>query len=304
MLIREELSQVDRHGTLLHELVHALQDEHSDLAEVVQWAPDNTDRSAALSALAEGDAMSAMVDGLQSEGKTALSYPAGHIQERFFGGEGSEDASIPPIIARSLKVSYVDGLTFVHGLRRRGGWKEVDRIWKTPPTTTEQLLHLDKYDAQEPAVAVPAPAAPSEEWKLLLHDVWGEQNLRLVFEEWTSKEEAKVAAAGWGGDRIAVFARKDAFTLAWHIVADSPEDAREMFKVFRAGIKPAKSSEDSNPDAFCGAASESAPRLAVRLDGSRVFVASAPYLPEAAGAGACLVAGGWIETQMKNLAQE
>ena len=49
---------------------------------------------------------------------------------------------------------------FVNALRRRslakrgvagGGWDAVDEAWRSPPTTTEQLLHMAKYDAHEPA---------------------------------------------------------------------------------------------------------------------------------------------------------
>jgi hypothetical protein len=127
MMIREDLGEVDQQMTLLHELVHALQDQHFELEEIVAWSPDDTDRSGALSALAEGDATSAMFDGMMQEGKTALSFPTGFFQERM-ADEAGDLPGVPPIIARSLKAPYVDGLTFVHALRRRGGWKEVDRV--------------------------------------------------------------------------------------------------------------------------------------------------------------------------------
>lgn len=59
--------------TLWHELVHALQDQHYDLSHLTEWQPDQGDGQAAVHALAEGDATSAMLDAmLKPRGATAL----------------------------------------------------------------------------------------------------------------------------------------------------------------------------------------------------------------------------------------
>jgi hypothetical protein len=73
----------DLHGeeadvTLWHELVHALQDQHYDLSSLTEWQPDLGDAQAAVHALAEGDATSAMLDAmLKPRGVTALEVPDG-----------------------------------------------------------------------------------------------------------------------------------------------------------------------------------------------------------------------------------
>jgi hypothetical protein len=234
MLIRSGLGPADRQMTLLHELVHALQDQHYDVMEVVEWTPDDTDRSGALSALAEGDATSAMFDGMMKDGKTALSLPPGFIQERM-RADGDLPAGVPSIIHRSLTASYIDGLTFVHELRARGGFPAVDEAWKRPPITTEQILHLDKYDTNEGPLVVPVPKAPSDEFELVLHDTWGEQNLRLIFEEWLDLENATAAATGWGGDRIVAYRSSSQTITVWHLVADDEAAARRYFSALSQG---------------------------------------------------------------------
>ena len=58
------------------------------------------------------------------------------------------------MLQSSLTAPYVDGFALVQELRRRGGWPAVDKALKSLPATTEQLLHLDKLDAREAALAV------------------------------------------------------------------------------------------------------------------------------------------------------
>ncbi len=297
MLIRAELSPADREMTLLHELVHALQDQHYDVMDVVEWEPDDTDRSGALSALAEGDATSAMFDGMMSEGKTALSLPPGFIQERMRADTDAPEG-VPPIIHRSLKASYIDGLTFVHQLRHRGGFAAVDEAWKRPPITTEQVLHLDKYDSAEEPLAVPVPDPPTPDHELILHDTWGEQNLRLVFEEWMPREEAELAAAGWGGDRIVTYGSNRGGVTIWHLRADDAQAAARHFKAFERGLSHDRETFDSQFET-CGRRSDTTPWLAVVRSGPDLFVAGSPI-----GAGEppriqCLAAIGYIKTQFE-----
>jgi hypothetical protein len=101
----------------------------------------------------------------------------------------------------------VDGLVFINALRRQGGWTSVNRAWADPPTTTEQILHLEKFAAREPAIEVtrPSAAALGAGWTSVDEDTYGEQGLRLIFEEWLPATQAKLAASGWGGDRGALY---------------------------------------------------------------------------------------------------
>ncbi len=247
MLIRESLGDAERAATLDHELVHALQDQNYDLDEVGSYEPDMTDASSAISALAEGDATSAMTDAIlaKSASPGAPVQRATDLPDEVFIAQmatASETAttneSVPAIVRRSLVAPYVDGLLFVHALRRKGGWKAVDAAWNSRPTTTEQILHVEKYLAREPGVVVEVPAPPptatgEAAFTLLLSDVWGEQSLRLVFEEWMPPRAARASASGWGGDRIALYARGAERALAWHVIADDETSAKNMLDALR-----------------------------------------------------------------------
>lgn len=221
--------------TLWHELVHALQDQHYDLSHLTDWQPDQGDSQAAVHALAEGDATSAMLDAmLKPRGSTALEVPESLMRAQTVLGSAASTA--PPVLVRSLLAPYVDGLTFANNVRRRGGFAAVDDAWRAPPISTEQLLHLEKFLAQEPPLVVPLPPPPphAPELQERFHDVMGEQTLRLLFEEWLPTRTATEAAADWGGDRLSVFsddARKR-WAIGWHLRFDSAAAAERAFIAF------------------------------------------------------------------------
>jgi len=218
--------------TLWHELVHALQDQHYDLTHLSDWQPDMGDSQAAVHALAEGDATSAMLDAmLKPRGATALEVPDGLMRAQSVLGSAALTA--PPVLVRSLLAPYVDGLSFTNYLRRRGGFAAVDAAWQAPPTSTEQLLHPEKFLAHELPLVVPLPPPPASAPELSerFHDVMGEQTLRLLLEEWLPARTAAAAAADWGGDRLSVFAddARKRWAIGWHLRFDSPAAAERAF---------------------------------------------------------------------------
>jgi hypothetical protein len=262
MYLATDLPDRAADATLAHELVHALQDQHFDLGSRLAYKPEANDRESAVQALAEGDATSAMMDLLLKEtGKRAI-----EVRDDMFVAEvegsmtGSPDiAGVPRVLRASLVAPYVDGVLFVHALRRRGidraraaggaddgGWSAVDEAWRKPPDSTEQLLHLAKYDAREPPESVAVPPAPGPGWTTAYDDVFGEEGLRIAFEEWVPKKSAAAAAEGWGGDRAVLYRAGTSFAAAWHIHFDPGDkdpdsEAREAFKVMAEAIRPGQS---------------------------------------------------------------
>jgi hypothetical protein len=143
---------------------------------------------------------------------------------------------VPPIVKRSVVAPYMDGLAFVNALRRRGGWDAVAAAWRRLPKSTEQLLHLDKYDSQEaPESLPPLPANPSGPARVAYSDVYGEETLRILFEEWMPARAAREAASGWAGDRVSAFSDGTVTSVAWHIRYDTDAAARAGLRAFARG---------------------------------------------------------------------
>ncbi len=224
MYLASDLKGPQAQATLAHELVHALQDQKWDLRKRSDYKPGRGDESMALACLAEGDATSLMLDFLMKPDKSALDIPDDALRELLASGMNMGDVqSVPHILRSTLIAPYMEGLGFVHELRRKGDWKAVDRAWDRPPTTTEQILHVEKWESAEAPLVVPAPSgnALGEGWKMEDEDTFGELGFALSFAEWMDVEDARKAAAGWGGDRTSVFTKGDQIAHAVHLRYDA-----------------------------------------------------------------------------------
>jgi hypothetical protein len=225
MYMASDLGDDEAEATLAHELVHALQDQHWDLESRSKYRPGDGDRSEAVSALAEGDATSAMFDLLGlAAGKTALDLPDDVFTEQIRQGMNQgPGADAPRVMRTSLAAPYIYGTLFVHALRRQGGWAEVDRAWDDAPSTSEQILHVDKWRVHEPSAAVKAPtfAALGPAWTLADEDSEGELGTRIAFEEWMDPRLAAETSAAWGGDRGVLVTNGDLSAFAWRLRYDA-----------------------------------------------------------------------------------
>lgn len=297
MFLRADMDDDALEATLLHELVHALQDQHYGLARILEWRDDATDELSALSALAEGDATSAMLDAMLAEtGQVAHELPTDlmEAQMRLMTGSSHDSTAVPGILKRSLISPYVDGLRFVNEVRRQRGWAGIDEVWQRPPATTEQLLHLDKYDSAEAAEPVGVPPGPNvgatgAPWPVLLHDVWGEQSLRLLFEEWMPARSAAASATGWAGDRIVLFGAEERRALVWRVVADDEASAERMHVAFLRGVFRRGWSAQPRPDEDVSAQTARTKADAGELCQERPQ--AGPFLAERRGRSLVIVAG-------------
>lgn len=245
MYVAADLTGDTAQLALSHELVHALQDQHFDLKKRAGYHPGMSDQVMAGSLLAEGDATSAMLDVmLRSQGQTALDLPEAMFTSMLTNAMNVGEASKAPRFLRSTLVfPYVEGTLFVHALRREGGFPRVDEAWRSLPTSTEQVLHPAKWASHEPPLVVPAPtaAALGAGFTRVDEDTTGEGGLLIAFEEWVPPADARVAAAGWGGDRTGVFSRGGEWANAELVVydKDGPSGdalARRSFEKMKPGI--------------------------------------------------------------------
>jgi hypothetical protein len=286
MYMASDLADEEADATLAHELVHALQDQRWNLEERSKYRPGEGDRSEAVSALAEGDATSAMFDVILSRaapgsGKTALDLPEDVFADQIRQGMNHGPAADAPKVMRSsLAAPYIYGTLFVHALRRRGGWDAVNRAWDDAPTTSEQIMHVGKWLSHEPAVAVDPPPFSSlgPGWRVADEDTEGELGARVAFEEWLDPAGAAEVSSGWGGDRGVLVAAGDRAAFAWRLRYDpgksKEERARLAFSALARGIDKtlgAPAVEDASFD--CHERADRGPLAIARAGGDLVFLA-------------------------------
>jgi len=230
---------------VVHELVHALQDQHFDL-QTFETADPLSDESTALSALTEGDATLTMtsflagknvetVPGMGEAMSTFLQDPAAMASD-VPGGE--EMAKAPAWIRDSLLFSYIQGFSFCLDVRRAGGQKLLDYAFATdPPRSSEQILHPEKWRGRrdDPIIlSWPDLAAVLAGWARVSEGEAGEATIRTLLRESShNREKAQAAAAGWGGDRFVVYEKDGRRLLVWWTEWDSEADAREFQKAAR-----------------------------------------------------------------------
>lgn len=226
-----------------HEFTHALQDQHFDLLAYSKATDDRMqgDRALARTSLVEGDATAVMsiwaqsnltLDELLKVAQTAADPKAAAIM-----------AKMPPILRETSLFPYQQGATFVGSLFRAGSWGAIDKAYTTPPDSTEQVMHSAKYLSREAPVTVTMPSGLlgrlGSGWSIGTEDTYGEFQLQVWLRGpgGTAASAATTAAAGWGGDRLALLdgpggARGAVLLSAW----DTAQDASEFAAAARTAI--------------------------------------------------------------------
>jgi hypothetical protein len=151
------------------------------------------------------------------------------------GGEEQADLlnTVPPVLINDMIFPYTAGVDFVVELYREGGFAAIDAAWANPPRSTEHILHPDRYlagDAPQIVALVPLTATLGAGWELVDEDIMGEFYLRQYLAQQLPASAVGRAAAGWGGDRYAVYhnAAAGALVMALRLVWDTPADALEF----------------------------------------------------------------------------
>jgi len=220
-----------------HELTHALQDQSLRLDGRFRSLRDNGDRALALQCLLEGEATLVMVrvalrdlPGADAAAEEALAplLSAGALER------ANVPKDLPPFFVDQLFFPYVEGTAYVRRAVSRGGWKEVDRLWKDPPLSTSEILH----DGRRPPPAtdlLPADAArlAPRGSRHLYSDTVGEWAARYLLRRSLGEEEAVDAVSGWRGDRIAFFLSGRSFSYVWRLRFDTPGSALLFETAFR-----------------------------------------------------------------------
>src|SRR5205814_2053342 len=112
----------------------------------------------------------------------------------------------------------------------------VNAAFSSPPRSTEQIIHPEKYLAREQPIEVALPdlaAALGPGWTQLRSDVLGELDLRILLEQFIDPAVAAKGAEGWGGDRFSLLESTNGqLALLISTVWDSDDEAGEFFNDF------------------------------------------------------------------------
>jgi len=223
-----------------HEYTHALQDQHFDLEGT--RIKDLSQGDAALGQLGaiEGDATLTMqqwsIDNLSAEEAfQVLIESLGQLDDPAL-------ANMPPVLRRQLEYPYAEGFSFIQEIHELGGFDAVNTTITEPPASTEQVLHPDKYLADEAPITLSLSDGHSDlgaGWQSVYEQTLGE----LLMQVWAAGDETPPdtipglpvqwphaeAVAGWGGDRLVMYENPDGrWAISWVTAWDTPADMQEF----------------------------------------------------------------------------
>ena len=217
----ESKNTVARMVTIAHELTHVLQDQNYAITERLET--DNDDELLAFTSLLEGDATLMEYTYLYSLDPGALDDYIDYIQS-------IDDINVEQIISDIIMFPYIYGFEFVADLVEKNGRDYLDEVFKAPPTSTEQVMHPEKYTSGEGYMQVELPEV--QDMALVDENVLGEGSLFIILDQHLDTDSAKRAAEGWNGDSYALYEKGDAELLVFRIAWDSKDDLEEFLELY------------------------------------------------------------------------
>jgi hypothetical protein len=222
---------------LAHELVHALQDQHTNLDSVIARDRGN-DRQTAAHAAIEGHAMVVMFASLaeSATGRTIdpveLPSPSRELGPAL--APPSEQFPVfqraPGIVRETLLFPYIAGSDFVHTLwsHRRGAARYPAPLDSLLPQSTQQVMEpLEHFIRRRTdPLDVRFDSAGGED-SLLYTNTLGQLETAIFLQHHLGAA-ARSTASGWRGDRYLVIRENDAHALRWVSLWESPQAARRF----------------------------------------------------------------------------
>ncbi len=199
-------------SVVVHELVHAIQDQNFDLTRIEQ-SSTSTDESAAKSALIEGDATIAE-DRYILTARGQDYRDLGAFLTFFEASRESEDVlaksrNIAPFFASYAAFNYSYGAAYVERLLGSGGYAALDASFmRGGPSTTLTVL-FPVPDVATPVGLTRLPSSVVAFYAIDTVDRLGAWYSYLLLRPAAPGASPDAIVAGWKGDQLAIVHRRD-----------------------------------------------------------------------------------------------
>ncbi len=206
---------------LVHELTHALQDQHTDLEKWGDQTPSDPSRNAtedndhlardeydtARTAVLEGQAMAVFVDySLKPLGKSLVKDPE-VLDEMEKDMQGTDDSPVlaraPLLLSESLLFPYKDGLSFEQDVWMDKGRKAAfEGVLDRPPASSWEIMNPRVYEQgkQSPVLVLP-DIHPLLNARYHPYDIGqvGQLDLRILAEIYGGEAASRELTPAWNG---------------------------------------------------------------------------------------------------------
>ena len=229
LFVMDDQDPDDVHALLMHELVHAVQDQNVDLDALTDSDRGN-DRALAAQAAIEGQATLVMLE-YATEQMTGASVDLGRIPDfasqirpalEAMNSQFPALARAPRVIRETLLFPYLEGAGFVQRLWSEG--RRLDPLGDALPLSTEQVLRPQAEPPLDVDIAVSSGA-------VILSDGLGRLELGVLVEDVLGDAGDGSGAAGsggpaegWDGDGFVLVEDSGGERgVVWVVVWDAPE---------------------------------------------------------------------------------
>ena len=231
--------------TIVHELVHALDDQHFELDRSDEYDERKDEIATGFTSVVEGNARRIEQQWLDKQPDDVREQA--DAEERAFA-DGIDVDAFPEILLFEISAPYELGRIFVDAIVAERGDRAVDAALQDPPTTSEQVLFPPLYTERQPRIEVPRPPADGE---VVDDGVVGALfwfGLFTTGDTTVAPQEAFQAIQGWGGDWAVTWMDGDAACVRIDIVGDTQQDTDEMEDALRAWVEDSATGEVSIVD--------------------------------------------------------
>ncbi len=221
---------------MAHEIFHAIQDQEWGGGKLIDSKKYTHDRLLAHAALLEGDATVVMLNYPQAQfdvntdmstSAFAINMVATSLPLQMASPQFPIMSAAPDYLKQSLIFPYQQGLLFISALRQSGlAWSEIRKVYADPPTSTEQILHPERYFKQrDDPSEVKLPPFVREGFRRTWEGTTGEFHARQLLLSALPLAQAVDGASGWDGDHTALEVNGQKAVVVTLATWDTPGDA-------------------------------------------------------------------------------
>jgi hypothetical protein len=226
---------------LVHELAHALADQHFHLAKYIREGARSDDGSTARLAVMEGQATWLMAAYLakQNGGAAEVSDSMLDLMTESLQSSAQQYpvfSKAPLYIRESLVFPYAGGMTFQNAVFRKLGRESFAEVFVHPPDSTQQILHPELYlEHRAPSIPAPPRVERPHDFRKLVEGNLGEFDFRVLLSQYAGREEGQRAAAHLAGSSYALLEHKrdKSPVILYASTWDSEESAGKYFELCR-----------------------------------------------------------------------
>jgi len=242
---------VEQRVALVHELAHALADQHHPLGKYLKKGSPDDDESTARQAVMEGQATWLTWAYMSKKNGGKAEIPAAMIDQltQSLGADGADFpvfTNAPLYMKESLVFPYDEGLKFQDAIFHRLGRAGFDQVFTRPPSSTQQILHPDAYlenrkpeDPDPPGIEEFVGKKDAKRFRVVAEGSLGEFDHSVLLRQYLPEREGAEAASHWRGGTFRLYEnKKEKYPVLTYVSDwDSPESAHLFFDLYQRVMK-------------------------------------------------------------------